>query len=183
MKKIKDYLQLIKFRLTLLVVFSASMAYLWATHRKVNTQAIWLLSIGEFLIMACSNIFNQIIERKSDKLMSRTASRHLHAGRMAVKEALVAALLTGGIGLFILWKVNYSCCLLGFTAMFIYVVIYTPLKKISSLAVVPGAIAGSLPVVLLGQWLTRKKCPKMRFCFLLSNLFGNFRTHGQLHGC
>ncbi len=87
--RLSDYVQLIKMRLSFLVVFSASMAYLWATQRHVDPLTIWLLSIGGFLITGAANTFNQIIERNSDKLMKRTLTRPLPDGRMGVSEALI----------------------------------------------------------------------------------------------
>lgn len=146
--KLSDYAQLIKLRLSFLVVFSAAMAYLWTTHRNVDTLTIWLLSIGGFFITGSANIFNQIIERESDKLMKRTANRPLAAERMQVSEALILSLILGISGLFILSQINSICVILGAAAMLIYICIYTPLKKITRLSVVPGAIAGSLPVVI-----------------------------------
>ncbi|MBI4932084.1 MAG: protoheme IX farnesyltransferase [Bacteroidetes bacterium] len=146
--KLSDYAQLIKMRLSFLVVFSAAMAYLWATHRNVDTLSIWMLSIGGFFITGSANTFNQIIERESDKLMKRTANRPLATERMQVSEALILALILGISGLYILSQINSICVVLGAVAMFIYICIYTPLKKITWLSVVPGAIAGSLPVVI-----------------------------------
>ncbi|HEY4798708.1 MAG TPA: heme o synthase [Bacteroidia bacterium] len=140
--------QLVKLRLSLLVVFSAAMAYLWATHRNVDTLTIWLLSAGGFFITASSNIFNQVIERKSDKLMKRTAKRPLPDSRMSFNEALAIGIILGVAGLFLLININLLCCILGLTAMFIYIGIYTPMKTMSPLTVIPGAVAGSLPVVI-----------------------------------
>jgi protoheme IX farnesyltransferase len=147
-KKTADYVQLIKLRLTLLVVFSSAMAYLWATDRNVDTLTIWLLSSGGFLITASSNIFNQIIEARLDGLMKRTAKRPLPDGRISKKEAFWMGLLTGMTGLLILSKINFLSIMLGAAAMMIYIFLYTPLKTTTWLAVVPGAIAGSLPVVI-----------------------------------
>ena len=146
--KLSDYLQLIKLRLSFLVVFSAAMSYLWATNRNVDSLTIWLLSIGGFLITGSANIFNQIIEKDSDKLMKRTLTRPLPDGRMNVREALVLGVVLGISGLCILSKINLLCALLGALAMILYVGIYTPLKKISWLTIIPGAVAGSIPVVI-----------------------------------
>ena len=146
--KLSDYAQLIKMRLSFLVVFSAAMAYLWATNRNVDSLTIWLLSIGGFFITGSANILNQIIERNSDKLMKRTLNRPLAAERMNVSEAIILAFVLGISGLLILAKINFLCAVLGTLAMFLYVCIYTPLKKITRFSVVPGAIAGSLPVVI-----------------------------------
>lgn len=145
---LKDYTQLIKMRLSFLVVFSASMAYLWATDRHVEPLTIWLLSIGGFFITGAANTFNQVIEKKSDKLMKRTLSRPLPDGRMKVSEALIFGILLGIAGAVLLFKINALCGLLGVSAMLIYAGIYTPLKKITPLTIFPGAFAGSLPVVI-----------------------------------
>jgi protoheme IX farnesyltransferase len=143
-----DYCQLIKMRLSFLVVFSASMAYLWATNRHVEPLTIWFLSIGGFLITGAANTFNQVIEKNSDKLMKRTLTRPLPGGRMNVAEALIFAFTIGIAGAFFLFKINILCGFLGVSALLIYAGIYTPLKKITPLTIFPGAVAGSLPVVI-----------------------------------
>lgn len=143
-----DYSQLIKMRLSFLVVFSASMAYLWATDRHVEPLTIWMLSIGGFFITGAANTFNQVIERNSDKLMKRTLSRPLPGERMNVSEALLFGIILGITGAFLLFKINPLCGILGVMAMLIYAGVYTPLKKITPLTIFPGAIAGSLPVVI-----------------------------------
>jgi protoheme IX farnesyltransferase len=147
-KKISDYGQLIKLRLSLLVVFSASMAYLWVSNRHVDALVIWLLSIGGFLVTASSNILNQVIETDSDRLMKRTASRPLPAERMTLKEAISLAIIFGIAGLIVLYQINFTCALLGSIAMAVYAMVYTPMKKISYLTIIPGAVAGSLPVAI-----------------------------------
>lgn len=146
--KLADYTQLIKLRLSLLVVFSAAMAYLWACNRHVDVATIWLLSIGGFMITGTANILNQVIEKDSDRLMKRTAKRPLPDGRMKVNEALTLSCLLGITGLFLLYRINSLCAILGLVAIIIYVGIYTPLKKITHYTVIPGAVAGSLPVVI-----------------------------------
>ncbi len=145
--KLADYIQLIKLRLSLLVVFSAAMAYLWVCN-NVSPSVMLLLSLGGFMITGAANILNQVIERDSDKLMKRTEKRPLPEGRLKVGEALILAFLLGVSGLVLLGQINSLCAILGAIAIFIYAGIYTPLKKITHLVVVPGAIAGSLPVVI-----------------------------------
>jgi protoheme IX farnesyltransferase len=146
--KLSNYAQLVKLRLSLLVVFSASMAYLWATNRNVDVPTIWLLSIGGFLISGSANVFNQVIERNSDKLMKRTLKRPLPDERMKVSEAAALGIILGISGLFLLSRINFLSAILGASAMILYACIYTPLKKITPLTIIPGAVAGSLPVVI-----------------------------------
>jgi len=145
---IADYLALVKPRLSFLVVFSSSMAYLWACNRLVDAVTIWLLSVGGFLVTGCANCINQIIEKDSDGLMKRTANRPLVNQRIQIKEAVFFAFVLGLSGLFLLYRVNSTCAALGLLAVILYGAAYTPLKKYTSLTVIPGAIAGSLPVVI-----------------------------------
>lgn len=143
-----DCSQLMKMRLTVVVVFSASMAYLWACNRQVDARVIWLLSIGGFFITAASNALNQVIEQKSDAMMKRTAQRPLPAGRMMTRHALLLAAIWGGLGVALLLQINALCGAFGLAALLVYVIVYTPMKRMSALAVFPGAFAGSLPVLI-----------------------------------
>lgn len=146
--KIQDYAQLVKLRLTMLVLFSAVAGYLLGAE-NFNWSQLALLVLGGFLITGSSNVFNQIIEKDTDKLMSRTANRPLPAGRMSVNEALFIAGITGMSGVFILWFfLNPLSGLLGSLALLSYVALYTPLKKISPVAVFVGAFPGAIPPML-----------------------------------
>jgi protoheme IX farnesyltransferase len=148
MHKLKLYAQLIKLRLSLLVVFSTAMAYLWASHKNVDSVTIWVLSIGGLLISGSANVINQILERNSDCLMKRTAIRPLPENKIHLKEAVILSFVLGISGLLLLFKLNQLCGFLSLMAFICYSFIYTPLKKISSLVVIPGAIAGSLPILI-----------------------------------
>ncbi len=148
--KLKDVMELTKFRLSFLVVFSAVMAYLLAIQTSsVDFLKILFLSLGGFLITASSNTINQIIEKDSDKLMDRTKNRPLASGRMKSMEACLIAGLSGVLGIFILSIFfNTISGLLGALALISYAFIYTPFKKISPTAVFIGAIPGSMPLLI-----------------------------------
>ena len=135
--KLNDIVELTKFRLSFLVVFSAVMAYLIAIP---NTSIEWLnivfLSLGGFLVTASSNTINQIIEKDIDKLMDRTKNRPLPTGRMKPMEAYLIAGVTGVSGILILGFIfNPISGLLGALALISYAFIYTPFKRISPAAV------------------------------------------------
>src|SRR4051794_26560153 len=116
--RLQDYLQLTKFRLSGLVVFSAAMGYLIATGADFSWSALALLSLGGFFVTGASNAFNQIIERDTDKLMERTSDRPLPAGRMSVTEATLAASVMAFAGIYILWKgLNPLCGILSFFSL------------------------------------------------------------------
>lgn len=147
--KLKDYAQLTKFRLALLVVFSAAMAFLLASDGAVDwIKFTWLIVAG-FLITGSSNAFNQIIEKDLDKLMDRTAMRPLPDKRMHLYEAMIVAFLIGIAGVVILYlKVNMISSLLGLFSLISYVFMYTPMKRISPFSVFIGAIPGAMPALL-----------------------------------
>ena len=148
--KLNDIVELTKFRLSFLVVFSAVMAYLIAIP---NSSIEWLniifLSLGGFLVTASSNTINQIIEKDIDKLMDRTRNRPLPTGRMKPMEAYLIAGITGATGILILGFIfNPISGLLGALALISYAFIYTPFKKISPTVVFIGAIPGSMPLLI-----------------------------------
>jgi protoheme IX farnesyltransferase len=145
--KVQDYVMLLKLRLAFLVVLSAVSGYFFAVDNFNLIQFIYLI-IGGFLITGSSNGFNQIIERDIDIKMKRTAIRPLPAGRMSVKEALLVSILSGIIGSIMLFKLHIYAGALGILALFLYVAVYTPMKRVSPWAVFVGAFPGAIPPML-----------------------------------
>ncbi len=145
---VKDYFQLIKFTLSFLVVFSTVVSYLLATEYR-NVWDVLLLFLAGMLITGSANTINQVAEKDSDALMKRTAGRPVASGRMSVTHATFFALITGGAGLLImLLKFNWQSSLIGLASLFIYGFIYTPLKKVNSVAVLVGGLPGALPCLI-----------------------------------
>ena len=89
---------LFKFRLNMLVVFSAAMAYLVALQDDFSWAIFIALCFGGFLVTGASNTLNQVLERDTDPLMKRTANRPLAVGRMSVSSAIMIAGFTSMIG-------------------------------------------------------------------------------------
>lgn len=147
MGKIKDYSEFLKLRLASLVVLSSVICYALATDEFSLTIMAALIVGGTFLTGA-SNGFNEIIERDLDALMDRTKNRPLPTSKMTVTEAWVAASVFGVLGVGILWTINPMCGILGLIAMFLYAVIYTPMKRQTPFAVFVGAFPGSIPPML-----------------------------------
>jgi len=144
--KFKDILMLLKLRLSFLVVLSAVSGFFFAGG-SFDIRFLYLV-LGGFLITGASNAFNQIIEKDIDKKMVRTSNRPLPTGRMSVNEALIVALIFGGLGLFFLFQLNFYSGILGLLSLVMYVFLYTPLKKISPWAVFVGAFPGAIPPML-----------------------------------
>jgi heme o synthase len=146
--KIKDIAALYKLRLASLVVVSAVLGYFMGTSH-VQPAQLWLLGIGGFLLTGGSNGLNQVWEREWDKLMSRTMTRPMAAGRMSAIEGTIWSSLAGISGILILWiGINPASGILGLLAFFLYVFVYTPLKRITSFAVFVGAFPGAVPPML-----------------------------------
>ena len=138
---------LIKYRLSLSVVFSSVCSYLIAFDIFSLTTFL-LLIIGGFFVVGSSNGFNQIIERRRDALMTRTSSRPLPSGVMTVNQALIICAFLSLLGLTILYIINFRTAIFGLISMIIYLALYTPLKTITPLSVFFGAIPGAIPFML-----------------------------------
>ena len=138
---------LIKYRLSFSVVLSSVASYLLG-FEIFSLDTFILLIIGGFLIVGSSNGFNQIIERESDSLMSRTSNRPLSLGSMSILQAIIICSILGLIGLLMLYIINFRTAFFGFISMIIYLAVYTPLKPITPLSVFFGAIPGAIPFML-----------------------------------
>lgn len=152
--KVAAYLGLYKIRLSVLVVFSAILGYLIASE-TIEWLKLVSLCIGGFLVTGASNGFNQIIEKDYDKLMTRTKNRPLPLEKISPTEAFVFCSISGILGIIILWHfLNPLSGWLGILALFMYVALYTPSKRISSISVVIGAFPGAIPPML--GWVAAK---------------------------
>lgn len=163
--KVKDYLMLMKPSLSIMVVFSSVIAYLLAPKVvEYHWLMILLLFVSGMLITGSANAINQVVERDTDAQMKRTANRPIAAGRMTPREGWIFAILTGIIGVVLLgYWFNWMAASLAAFSLFLYAFVYTPLKKINSIAVLMGAVPGALPCLIgwvagddqfsLGGWI------------------------------
>ncbi len=145
--KAKAYLELTKSRLTLSVVYSAIVGYFLGAD-EISFYLVFLILSGGYLVVGAANGFNQILERDRDALMNRTKNRSLPAGKLSLLEAMIASTLMAFGGLWILYLINPLTLGFGAFALFIYVLVYTPLKTKGSIAVFVGAFPGAIPVLL-----------------------------------
>lgn len=151
-----DFSKLIKFRLTFLVVFSASVTFLIGSKIQMDRAVAdginwnnWLiLIVGGFLVTGAANCFNEIIEKDLDKLMSRTKDRPMPAGRMTTGQGLVLGLIMGIAGTSLLVRLNLETGLLSVFSILLYAFAYTPLKQKSPISVFVGAIPGAFPPLI-----------------------------------
>ena len=147
--KVKDYFQLIKFTLSFTIVFSCVVCYLLVPGIRFDAVSVLLLFIAGMLITGAANAINQTVEKDTDALMKRTASRPVASGRMQPNEAWTFAMISGVAGVLIMWYwFNWQSALLGLLSLCLYAFIYTPLKKINSISVLVGAFPGALPCLI-----------------------------------
>src|SRR3954447_23882509 len=147
--KVKDYFQLIKFTLSFTVVFSCVICYLLAPQITYNLKMVILLFVAGMLVTGSANAINQAVEKDTDALMKRTGKRPVADGRMSQQEAYTFAFIAGLAGVLMMWRFfNLSSAILSAFSLFLYAYIYTPLKKINSIAVLVGAFPGALPCLI-----------------------------------
>ena len=148
--KLYDFLQLTKPSLNIMVVFSSVVSYLMAPKMvQYDWMMLLLLFIGGYLVTGSANAINMAVEKDTDALMKRTAKRPVASGRLSVSEAWVFAMVTGMTGVFVLgFFFNLLSAGLAVLSLFLYAFVYTPLKKLTAVAVLIGAFPGALPCLI-----------------------------------
>jgi protoheme IX farnesyltransferase len=144
-----DFVALAKPRLNMLVVASSLAGYVMGGGDMSNAITVVLTVLGTALVAGGASAFNQVMERNQDSLMRRTRLRPLPDGRLQPAESLVFATALSVTGLLVLGAgVNALSAGVALVTVLIYVIIYTPLKRRSSVSTVVGAIPGALPPVI-----------------------------------
>lgn len=141
---IKIISELGKVRISLPIALSALVGYTMQTN--LFSGDAWMLMAGVFLMSCSSGAINHIQEYKTDALMPRTKNRPIPSGKISVKAAIIVALSFFAYGAFILLA-SFPPIVFwtSFLTLLSYNAIYTPLKKVTAFAVVPGSLVGALP--------------------------------------
>lgn len=141
---IKIILELGKVRISLPIALSALVGYTLKTG--MLGDEVWSLLSGVFLMSCSSGAINHIQEYKTDALMPRTKNRPIPSGKISLKGAIWVAVSFFAYGAFVL-LVSFPpiVFLTSFLTLLSYNLIYTPLKKVTAFAVVPGSLVGALP--------------------------------------
>lgn len=155
-----DYCQLFKARVTTLIVVTAwTGCYMGAARNGVSSLSLNLFNalLGIGLTSAGAAALNEAFERRVDAQMARTRNRPLPSGRMPVAEGFAAgAIATIAGSLYLAYTCNLLTGILAFLTAATYLGFYTPLKKISPISTLVGAIPGAMPP-LLGWTAVRGK--------------------------
>ena len=146
---LSDLGELSKARLSFLVLMTTLVGFLMGWRGPMDYTILFATLLGTALSAAGASAFNQWIERDLDSLMSRTADRPLPAARMHPSDALIFALLCCGSGIALLaLLVNPLTASLALLTIVTYAVIYTPLKRVTELNTLIGAVPGALPPLI-----------------------------------
>ena len=143
-----DLLQLAKPRITTLVLFTTASG-LWLAPHGLPLRTVVFTILGTVLIVAAANALNMYLERDSDALMSRTMNRPLPARRMEPQVALRFGLVLAALSVPLLtFAVGALPGLLASIALVSYVLLYTPMKRLSSASLLVGALPGAIPPLI-----------------------------------
>ena len=144
----KVIFELTKFRLSLLVSFSAIFGFILASDSFYFIDLL-VLGISGYFVTASSVINNQIIEKDLDRKMDRTKNRPLPTNRISNRVSLIVSIIFMIIGLVIMTSYfNLIAGILSLISLILYTFIYTPLKRVGPIAVFIGAIPGALPPLI-----------------------------------
>jgi heme o synthase len=167
---VADVSQLCKARITLMVLVTTLVGFLFGWHGPVNLLYLFHTLTGTALAASGAAALNQVFEVELDGRMRRTRNRPLPGHRMTLDEGLIIGILCSAGG--ILWlsiATNFYAGLLSATTIGIYVFVYTPLKRVTTLNTIVGAIPGALPPVI--GWTAARGEPRFESWILFAVLF------------
>jgi heme o synthase len=144
-----DLMMLTKARLSTLVLITTFVGFCMASGEKLDCWRLILTLLGTALVAGSAGVFNQVLESKVDRLMDRTKDRPLPAGRMRRSTAILLGglMAAAGIGL-LAWFATFLAAALSAATLFIYLALYTPMKRRTSFCISIGAVAGAIPPMI-----------------------------------
>jgi heme o synthase len=150
-EKLKPYIALCKPRILFLVTLTSAVGFYLGERGIKSWYLFFFALLGTGLSCAGAGVLNNYLERDVDKLMKRTCRRPIPSGEVAPADALIFGVLLVLVGTALLvMKVNLLSGFLALLTAFLYVLVYTPLKRITWLNTFVGAIPGALPP--MGGW-------------------------------
>lgn len=144
-----DYAELAKPRITLMVVLTTAAGYYLGADGSFDLLLLLHALLGTAVIASAASALNQVMERDSDARMLRTRGRPLPSGRMETSVAVAFGVGLAVVGaVYLAIAVNLLTSAIGVATLLLYVLVYTPLKRRSSLCTIVGAVPGALPPVM-----------------------------------
>ena len=146
MHRLSLFGDLIKYKLSLAVVLSAITGFFMAGF--TDFEALIFMASGVFFLSSSAAVLNQYSERNTDILMERTRNRPIPSGKITTNQALFIFLVLLTAGIFCLVQNGINPVLLGTLCIVLYNILYTRLKRISILAIIPGGFVGAIPPLI-----------------------------------
>jgi len=147
--RVGAWLELLKARIAVLVVLSAFVGAVLAAGPGAGIARALEAALWIGCVAAASGVFNQVLERDVDARMERTRHRPLVTGAVRVRDAILIGTALGTAGtLGLVFRFNELSALLGLATLVAYALVYTPLKRVSTLNTVVGALPGAMPPLL-----------------------------------
>ena len=141
--------ELVKARLTSLVLLTTAVGFYIGVRGSMNWMLLFHTLLGTAFVAGGAAALNQLIEREHDAKMRRTEDRPLPSGRLQPETVLLFGGLISSVGLiYLALAVNLLTSILGIITLLSYVLIYTPLKRVTTLNTVIGAIPGAFPPLM-----------------------------------
>lgn len=165
-----DVLELVKARLSFLVLITTLVGFLLGWRGPFDWVLLTATLLGTALCAGGAAALNQWWERDIDSRMKRTRGRPLPAGRMQPQDAFLFGIFfsLSGIAILALFT-NHRAAFLAFATIAIYIFVYTPMKRISSLNTLVGAIPGALPPLI--GWVAARGNYNIEGCLLFATLW------------
>ena len=165
----RDYYELTKPRVVMLIVFTAIVGMFLAVPGWPDPAALLFGTIGIGLASSSAAVFNHVLDRRIDILMMRTMGRPLPQGKLTERSALTFASVLGVISMIVLWfLVNPLTAVLTFLSLIGYAVVYTVfLKRATPQNIVIGGAAGAAPPVLGWTAVTNEVTSSALLLFLI----------------
>ncbi len=144
-----DFAELIKMRLNMMVLITTLIGFVVGTVGAIDWRLLLETVIGTGLCAAGASTLNEAWEYVHDRKMTRTADRPIAAGRMTPRDATMLGLLIATCGVTTLAvTVNLLSAVMALSTIGLYVLVYTPLKRITTLNTLVGAIPGAIPPMI-----------------------------------
>ena len=141
--------ELFKARLTALVVLTTTLGFYFGARDGLGGLLFWETIVATALLASGAAALNQYLEREADALMTRTRTRPLPSGRVEPGTALQVGVVLSVVGmLWLTFRVNALTGLLGTVTLGSYLFVYTPLKRVTTLNTLVGAVPGALPPLM-----------------------------------
>jgi protoheme IX farnesyltransferase len=167
-RRLSDFLTLTKPEITFNVVLTALVGFLAAAHGDIRVPTLVHALLGTGLVAGGASTLNQWAERSHDALMHRTVRRPLPAGRLSPRSSLLFGAALGILGtVYLAVAVGLLASALAAATAVSYLLIYTPLKRVTSLATVVGAVPGAMPPLIGWAAATGTLAPGAWVLFLI----------------